>query len=1063
MQKATHSSTATNEPTHSPPQHTPPPPPPASRHQHSSASATTSTSTGAATGAPPPPPPQSPGPIMASAVSPTYSSSSAAAHTSSSTSPPPPHARTATTTTTTSTTTTATTTTSRSSSGTSASTTTAASTTKQLAVGGGGGGGGGAGGGMMTPLLPLGATAMVGGGGVLHRYPAQEEQFAKHLQICREYKERKRKDKAAAMSAAVAVAQNWQANGNRIVLKAKNLGRPETVRIDPSCYAAIIMIDLSGNFFSEIPKEIWQFTQLQTLRMFGNKIKVLPQINCPTLLHLDLGKNKIETLPEDWSGVPNLRSLDINWNKISRLPSGLSTITTLHTVALLLNKITEMPVLHCAEMDISHNNFGGFPLNVCAMRNLSSLTMCANDLKDMPPQVEALTNLTKLDLRRNSLKSLPSQIGMLTNLVSLSLQKNELVVLPPEIGNLSLLRDLNVANNKLTSLPDTISGLASLRTLQMWSNNLDSLPPSFAQLTRLQLAEFSSNNISTLHSDIRNCPVVALMLNFNHFNTLPTLSVFSTEISFNSNAISGPVHIQEGKWQSISLNKNHITDFLITADAARDVRNLSLAYNNLTELHDPLFGNLRQIMNLNLSGNRLTSIPATISCLNSLQVLLLGYNRLTDLPDSLAELTSLQVLCLSGNPLRHVPTVIPSISSLKKLYMSNAHIQNLPMNLGNLHKLEVVDFTFNVITDITSLCEVTTLKDINLSHNGLRSLPDNITKLTDLRELDLSVNNLKVIPPFLGAISTLGQIHLDHNELKEFPPFIKTGPTIPPPTPYVWVEGNLVFEPLPPFADTRKLSDDPPFTPQIQAGWASMCGKRPDMQDAMVVLSEPLTLSSFHLAAIFDGHSGVTVPQLACRDLPGLLSTHLAAKHSLSHADVCDALWTAFDECQKEIASFKLGDGSAAVLALFVPTGELYVANLGDSRAVLCRNNTAIDLSDDHKPETPSELKRILQTGGFVTVNGRVFGELALSRALGDSAFKPTISGVPDISVIQLQPTDKYLILACDGVWDVLTSQEAVNIVRERDNATDAATALRDAAFLQGSTDNLSTIVFQFM
>ncbi|KAH3742480.1 protein phosphatase family protein [Pelomyxa schiedti] len=893
------------------------------------------------------------------------------------------------------------------------------------------------------------------------KYPATAAQFDRHLLTCMEYKKSKEADETLAMNSAAASAHPWAANGNRIALKSRNLGKPETIRVDPNAFSVVTMIDLSGNHFTEIPKEIWLFTQLQSLRMFGNRLKVLPQVVCPTLLYLDLGKNEIEVLPEDWSGVPNLRTLDVNWNKLSVLPTGLTQITTLQTSALLLNSLTDLPILHCTEMDLSHNKFATFPLNICAMKNLSALTICANELREIPLQIQTLTNLNKLDLRRNSLKILPPQIGMLTALLSLSLQKNELLELPPEIGNLVLLRDMNVANNKLSTLPASISSLTSLKTLQLWSNNIVSIPVSFAHLPKLQLAELSSNSISMLPTEMLQSPVLSIMLNSNCFHSFPTIPVLTTEINLSSNSVEGPVHIKEGNLQTLAMNKNSITDFSITLDAARDLRSLSLAYNNIKALHDTLFPNVRQLLNLNLSGNQLAFIPASISCLSNLQILSLGYNRLTTLPGSVADLTSLQVLFLSGNPLRCVPAVVLAIPSLKKLYMANTGIQNLPMNIGCLQKLEVVDFTFNIIPDITFLCEVTTLKDINLSHNALTTIPESITKLSDLRELDLSNNNIKVIPPFLGKISTLGQLHIDHNELKEFPPFIVTTTIMPPPVPYVWVEGNIGAEPLPSFIDPRQFSNDPPFVPQVQAGWASMCGKRPDMQDATVVLSDPLNSCSFHLAAIFDGHSGVTVPQFACRELPRLLAQELSEKHSLSHGDVCDAIWTAFDQCQSKIGYCKLADGSAAIIALLLPTGELYIANLGDSRAVLCRNDTAVELSEDHKPETPSEMRRILRSGGFVTVNGRVFGELALSRALGDCAYKPTISAVPDISVIQLQPTDKYLILACDGVWDVISSQEAVNIIRNRENAIDAATTLRDTAFLQGSTDNLSTIVFR--
>lgn len=120
------------------------------------------------------------------------------------------------------------------------------------------------------------------------------------------------------------------------------------------------------------------------------------------------------------------------------------------------------------------------------------------------------------------------------------------------------------------------------------------------------------------------------------------------------------------------------------------------------------------------------------------------------------------------------------------------------------------------------------------------------------------------------------------------------------------------------------------------------------------------------------------------------------------------------------------------------------VANVGDSRAVLCRGGTAVDLSKDHKPQDPSEYDRIRQAGGWVEADGdmyRVNGDLNLSRALGDLEYKrdiersvgaQIISGQPDVVRVHKQPEDEFLIIACDGVWDVLSSQSAVDFVRER-------------------------------
>ncbi len=148
--------------------------------------------------------------------------------------------------------------------------------------------------------------------------------------------------------------------------------------------------------------------------------------------------------------------------------------------------------------------------------------------------------------------------------------------------------------------------------------------------------------------------------------------------------------------------------------------------------------------------------------------------------------------------------------------------------------------------------------------------------------------------------------------------------------------------------------------------------------------------------------------------------------------------------------------GAAALVAV-LRDGRLTVANAGDCRAVLCRGGAAVELSTDHKPTLEAERARIAAAGGFVA-DGRVNGSLALSRALGDHQFKANpalppsqqaVTCVPEVRFLDLRPGDEFLLLACDGIWDVMSSQAAVDFVRPRLAAgappADVAAALCDA------------------
>ncbi|MCJ1411270.1 Protein phosphatase 2C 1 [Ptychographa xylographoides] len=140
----------------------------------------------------------------------------------------------------------------------------------------------------------------------------------------------------------------------------------------------------------------------------------------------------------------------------------------------------------------------------------------------------------------------------------------------------------------------------------------------------------------------------------------------------------------------------------------------------------------------------------------------------------------------------------------------------------------------------------------------------------------------------------------------------------------------------------------------------------------------------------------------------------------------------------------------------------LYTANVGDARIVLCRNGKALRLSYDHKGSDENEGRRITNAGGLI-LNNRVNGVLAVTRALGDAYMKDLVTGHPYTTETVIQPdVDEFLILACDGLWDVCTDQEAVDLIRHTLDPQIASKQLVDHALARFSTDNLSCMVVQF-
>ncbi|KAI1094393.1 PP2C-domain-containing protein [Rostrohypoxylon terebratum] len=140
----------------------------------------------------------------------------------------------------------------------------------------------------------------------------------------------------------------------------------------------------------------------------------------------------------------------------------------------------------------------------------------------------------------------------------------------------------------------------------------------------------------------------------------------------------------------------------------------------------------------------------------------------------------------------------------------------------------------------------------------------------------------------------------------------------------------------------------------------------------------------------------------------------------------------------------------------------LYTANVGDARIILCRAGKALRLSYDHKGSDENEGKRIANAGGLI-LNNRVNGVLAVTRALGDTYMKDLVTGHPYTTETVIQPeVDEFIIIACDGLWDVCSDQDAVDLIRDEQNPVTASKKLVDHALARFSTDNLSCMIVRF-
>ncbi|KAL6176935.1 hypothetical protein ACLB2K_053567 [Fragaria x ananassa] len=216
------------------------------------------------------------------------------------------------------------------------------------------------------------------------------------------------------------------------------------------------------------------------------------------------------------------------------------------------------------------------------------------------------------------------------------------------------------------------------------------------------------------------------------------------------------------------------------------------------------------------------------------------------------------------------------------------------------------------------------------------------------------------------------------------------------------------------------------------------------------------------LFAIYDGHLGDTVPQYLQKHLfPNIL------KEEEFWVDPNRSISKAYERTDQAILSHStdLGrGGSTAVTAILLNGQRLWVANVGDSRAVLSKEGQAVQMSTDHEPNT--ERGSIENKGGFVSnMPGdvpRVNGQLAVSRAFGDKSLKSHLRSDPDIQDTYIDTNTDVLILASDGLWKVMGNQEAVDIARKNKDPMKAAKELTAEALKRDSKDDISCVVVRF-
>eukprot|EP01062_Namystynia_karyoxenos_P066974 TRINITY_DN6088_c0_g1_i1.p1 TRINITY_DN6088_c0_g1~~TRINITY_DN6088_c0_g1_i1.p1 ORF type:complete len:467 (+),score=57.46 TRINITY_DN6088_c0_g1_i1:133-1401(+) len=267
------------------------------------------------------------------------------------------------------------------------------------------------------------------------------------------------------------------------------------------------------------------------------------------------------------------------------------------------------------------------------------------------------------------------------------------------------------------------------------------------------------------------------------------------------------------------------------------------------------------------------------------------------------------------------------------------------------------------------------------------------------------------------------------------------------------------------FGDGRLLGR----APSLSIGIAENQGRRPSMEDAHALYAQlPGAPPGCSFFLVCDGHAGHWV----AKQVAELLPLDVAWRLSHCSADPAVLLPAACLEVDRHIFREEgMSDCGAAAVAVLLRGPELWVANLGDCRAVVCDAGRAVALTRDHRASDPREKARVQAAGAFVAF-GRVCATLMVTRTFGDYGFKGSlltgpatpVSNIPELARFVLTSQSQFVLLACDGVFDVLSNEQAIAVaLQHRDKGPQAmAQAVVSCTLAKGSADNVTAAVVTF-
>ena len=786
-------------------------------------------------------------------------------------------------------------------------------------------------------------------------------------------------------------------------------------------YCVILTLDFTDNFISKVDKKSFsEFCCLENLILTSNCITNFKVDLKQSLKLLDLSYNKGLNVKDVWSlNCPHLEIIKITHCVISELPdSPPKWSSSIIQIFLDGNFLTDIP-----------QYFSEFA-------KLEEISLFGNRIREI--RFSGEKPLKSLSLSCNYIESWELQNPL--SVMNLNLSYNMFHEFPVHVLDTRSLRILSLSHCEISgcfdfSFPETISAF------DISHNSITSLGANFiSSLTKLSSLKASNNKISTIADAFpERCPLSQLFLDFNDLETLPpsfsNVSSLDT-LSIKNNKLRDVSMLNFTRLRTINLSFNKIEELPDVFGNCSFLSEFIVSFNLLKELPKSL-SSCKKIVDFNASGNMFSSFPRCSIAFTQLRALVFCENNIAAVPLSFSTLFYLQVLDLSCNNIRVVPAFISQLQNLDILSFAHNKITRFEDDFMIPANASVVDFSYNEIENFDFGIPSPNVHSLNLDCNKITSF--NSANFPNLKFLSLNNNPLQ--RPFAPLITSLSMMKsLDSVEMLNC--------------------GKLEGE-VPPLRYHLMTDSHVSAGKRFGVGYASTMGIRKTMEDVVL-------LSTFKddqtIFSLFDGHQGNVSASISsiilCNELRGLLESRCTAFES--------SFGKIFSTINEKLRKFNVFDGCTAV-SVFINGDDCYAVSVGDSRIVRIKEKGEERVTTDFKPMMRNEYERLISGGLPVSSDGRIDRKLAVSRTIGDfwcitdrnnaSDNQTPLFVEPDVKKFHIEEDDYALIIACDGIWDVISDAWAAKIVRESKSPQDAATRLRSTALSQGSNDNISVIV----